>query len=89
MKKTADCKNLDMINETFPTHGDKEIILPTMEAMKRGVTKGNLSLKTSRADSKRSTRGWGIVRVAFKRSHESLGRDPDRLITIGHQTRFN
>ena len=41
-----------------------------MEAMKRGVTKGNLSLKTPRADSKRSTRGWGMVKVAFKRSHE-------------------
>ena len=42
----------DMIKETFPTHGDKEIIFPTMEAIERGVTKGNLSLKTLKADNK-------------------------------------
>ena len=43
-KVTTDCKNLDIIREILPTHGDKEIILPTIEASKRGVTKGKLSL---------------------------------------------
>ena len=39
-----------MMREILPTHGDKEIILPTIEATKRGVTKGKRSLKRIRAD---------------------------------------